>query len=161
MKCPECGNIMKKAQRDYRYKESGLHNLVLRGIPVYECKCGNVVAEIPAIELLHRMLADRLFRKPALLTGNEIRFLRKEMGFKAVEFAQLLGVNKVTVSRWENQTKPIGTTSDRLIRFLYLSFFRKQEKIPKEDVLTVIKSIKHRQQKIPIELSKTELKKMI
>ena len=157
MKCPECGQIMKRWVRDHRYVESGLSNVILKKIPVYECPCGNEIAEIPAIERLHQKIAEILFRKPALLTGEEIRFLRKEMELKAVELAHLLGVNKVTVSRWENSATHIGVISDRLIRLLYLGFLEKKGRLSKEDILRVIESIKDRPQKIKIEVSQKDL----
>lgn len=157
MKCPECGQTMIKGMRDYRYIESGLSNVILKNIPVYKCPCGNEMPEIRAIERIHQKIAEDLFRKPALLTGEEIRFLRKEMGLKAVELANILGVSKVTVSRWENQTKPIGVVSDRLIRLLYLSFLEKKGKLSKEDILNVIRSIKDRPKKIKIEVSQKDL----
>ena len=115
------------------------------------------MAEIPAIERIHQKIAEYLFRKPALLSGEEIRFLRKEMGLKAVELANLLGVSKVTVSRWENSAKPIGILSDRLIRLLYLGFLEKKARMSKGDILRVIESIKDRPQKIKIEVSHKDL----
>ncbi len=157
MKCPECGQMMKRETKDYKYTESGLSNVILKDISVYRCPCGNEVAEIPAIERLHQKIAEGLFRKPALLTGEEIRFLRKEMGLKAMELAHVLGVSKVTVSRWENQTKPIGVVSDRLIRLLYLCFLEKKGRLSKEDILRVIDSIKDRPKKIKIEVSQKDL----
>jgi putative transcriptional regulator len=158
MKCPECGQIMKREVRDHQYIESGLSNVILKNIPMYKCLCGNEMAEIPAIERLHQKIAEDLFRKPALLTGEEIRFLRKEMELKAVELAHLLGVSKVTVSRWENQAKSIGILSDRLIRLLYLNTSEKGGKEwRREDILKVIVSIKNRPQKIKIEVSQKDL----
>ena len=53
------------------------------------------------------------------MTGEEIRFLRKEMRLKANELAALLGVHKVTVSRWENNEEAIGSSSDRLLHYIY------------------------------------------
>jgi len=157
MKCPECGQVMKRKVRDHQYTESGLSNVVLKNITVYKCPCRNEMAGILAIERLHQKIAEYLFRKPALLRGEEIRFLRKEMGLKAMELAHVLGVSKVTVSRWENQTKPIGVVSDRLIRLLYLSFLEKKGRLSKEDILRVIDSIKDRPKKIKIEVSQKDL----
>jgi len=147
----------KRETQDYQYTESGLSNVVLKNITVYKCPCGDEMAEIPAIERIHQKIAEYLFRKPALLSGEEIRFLRKEMGLKAVELANLLGVSKVTVSRWENSAKPIGILSDRLIRLLYLGFLEKKARMSKGDILRVIESIKDRPQKIKIEVSHKDL----
>ena len=45
--------------------------------------------------------------------------IRKEMGIKATELARIMGVSKVTVSRWENGKERISSIADRLVRTLY------------------------------------------
>jgi len=48
-----------------------------------------------------------------------MRFLRKNMGMKAIELAKFLGVDKATVSRWENEKDKHSDIIDRYIRLLY------------------------------------------
>ena len=111
---------MEKIRTDYEYKESGLTGVTLGNIAVYKCKkCKNIYPIIPNIKELHRLIAQRLINKRALLTGEELVFLRKEMGVKAKDLAQELGVHKVTISRWENEKESISPAADRLIRVLY------------------------------------------
>ena len=120
MVCPECGKKMKKTTGNYRYKESGMDNVMLLDIPLYICNCGEKMPAIPRILNLHSLIAEEIIKNPKPLTGNEIRFLRKEMGLKANDFAAKLGVNKVTVSRWENDAELISTTGDKLVRSLFI-----------------------------------------
>src|SRR5262249_42129221 len=54
------------------------------------------------------------------LVGQEIRFLRKYVKKTGYELAQLLGVDKTTISKWENNDDHIGTSSDRLLRAILL-----------------------------------------
>jgi DNA-binding transcriptional regulator YiaG len=76
--------------------------------------------ELPAVQSLHAAIAKHfLFRREAL-RGEEVRFLRKEMGIKAKDFAEVLGVTKVAVSRWENSRRPLAAVTDRLIRCVFL-----------------------------------------
>jgi putative transcriptional regulator len=121
MQCPRCGSPgMVEMKGDYPYTESGLKNVVLRGVTLHKCrKCGELLPEIPHIKKLHATIALQLLYKEGPLTGEEIRFLRKEMRLKANELAALLGVHKVTVSRWENNDEKIGASSDRLLRYIY------------------------------------------
>lgn len=121
MHCPQCGTTMKyRKEQNYRYRESGLNNVIVV-VPVHSCpKCGEVLPEIRDIKGLHAAIADHLFGKRTPLTGAEIRFLRKQMGMKAKELAAILGVDAVTVSRWETGTKRVGDVTDRLVRCLYL-----------------------------------------
>lgn len=120
MLCGTCKKPMKKLRKNYQYKESGLDNVILKGITVYKCsRCSEVVPEIVNIKELHRTIAGLLIRKKSILSGKEIVFLRKEMRLKATDLAQILGVHKVTLSRWENDKEPIGASADRLLRLLY------------------------------------------
>jgi DNA-binding transcriptional regulator YiaG len=70
------------------------------------------------MEKLHLLLGRELCCKKDLLTGQEAKFIRKELHMKSKEMAQALGVTASTVSRWENDKEPIGETHDRLLRSL-------------------------------------------
>lgn len=137
MNCPVCGSKMSKKKDLYHYTESGLDNVFLE-TDVYKCKCGEVIPNIPNIYGLHELIAKDLVRKDSPLTGNELKFLRKQMHLKANELAQLLSVHKVTLSRWESETEKIGIGNDKLIRFLYTQMF--QEKC--NTILKIVDGIK-------------------
>lgn len=119
MKCTECGALMKTRKENYRYDESGLKHVTLVGVEVRRCpRCGNYEVSIPHIEELHRLLAKALIEKSTRFTGEEVRFLRKSLGWSGSDFAKHMGVAQETVSRWENDAAPIGPQADRLLRFL-------------------------------------------
>jgi putative zinc finger/helix-turn-helix YgiT family protein len=120
MFCKKCKEKMQRSVGDYQYRECGLDNVVLQNIPVYECKCGVVYPIISHMDELHEVIAYAIVTRKESLNGQEIRFLRKMMGMKAVELANVLGVQKQTVSTWENDRKRIGSAYDKLIRFLYI-----------------------------------------
>lgn len=112
---------MRLTKGDHRYEESGLSHVVLTDMDFYQCpKCGETMPVFSSLEQLHQTIGKRLLEKTTLLTGEEIRFLRKEMGLSAVKLAEILGVSKVTVSRWETGQERIGSSVDRAIRLLYL-----------------------------------------
>lgn len=122
MRCLGCGGGT-KARRSYKYHytESGLSNLFLGGITVHTCvKCRAEYPELPAIQNLHAAIGKAILAQREALRGEEVRFLRKEMGIKAKDFAEMLGVTKVAVSRWENSKKPLPSVTDRLIRCVFL-----------------------------------------
>ncbi len=125
MKCPTCNTKLKGKIDKYHYTECGLDNVYLI-TKVYKCKCGEIIADIPNIYDLHTFIARILIKKASSLTGKEIRFLRKELLLKANELATVLGVTKVTVSRWENDKEKIGLTTDRLIRLFYTQKFQEK-----------------------------------
>jgi putative zinc finger/helix-turn-helix YgiT family protein len=111
---------MKRIKTDYKYTESGLQNVILEGITAYKCsKCRGIYPIISKIKEVHKAIAQQLLKKDSLLTGKEMVYLRKEMKIKAKDLAEILGVTKVTVSRWENEKEQISPICDRLIRVLY------------------------------------------
>ncbi len=119
MACPNCRRRNKTHIGEYHYTESGLPNVWLIGVEMFECECGEKFAFIPCIQELHKLIAHELITQENSLSGQEIRFLRKTMGLKAKDFADLLGVKNVSISRWEHdEFSPSGPT-DRLIRLFY------------------------------------------
>jgi putative zinc finger/helix-turn-helix YgiT family protein len=100
MKCTECGATMKVRKESYRYDESGLKHVTLVGVEVVRCpRCDNYEISIPHIEELHRLIAKILIEKSTRFTGDEVRFLRKSLGWSGTDFAKHMGVAEETVSR--------------------------------------------------------------
>lgn len=121
MKCFECGEettkVVATRKAPYHFTQSGLKNVYLAGITVEVCeKCGIESPIIPQIEQLHKAIASVLAGKPDLLSGEEIRFLRKIAGFPANKFAALLMMDAATLSRAENGHQSLGASSDKLAR---------------------------------------------
>jgi len=119
MKCVECGHAMKPTIENHRYEAVAGLAVTLVGMRVNRCpECGEVEVEIPNLEGLHRALADLVIRKRARLGAAEIRFLRKYLGLSGSDFAERIGVDRATVSKWETGGQPMGTTADRLLRLM-------------------------------------------
>jgi putative transcriptional regulator len=131
IKCPSCKKMRQTHKGEYHYTESGLPNIWLRGVEIFKCDCGEKFAFIPCIEELHKLIGKTLIQKDEQLTGREIRFLRKHMMLKSKDFAKELGVQFVTVSRWENGASQPPESVDRLIRLVYAikTGLRRTEKI--------------------------------
>lgn len=131
MSCELCGAKMKEriaaADDPYRYLMSGLKNVYLEGITVRTCSgCKAESPIIPRIPELHTLIADWLIKKPDRLTGEEIRFLRKEADLSAKRFAALLRIDPAYLSRIEKgHHKHLGFHSDQLAR-LYVMESRKE-----------------------------------
>lgn len=104
---------------NYQYTECGLSNVFLIGVLVFHCDCGEIAVQLPATVALHRFIALSLIKKKTLLSGEELRFLRKHVNYSATELADMLATTKVSMSRWENGL-PISKNMDRLLR---LAFF--------------------------------------
>ena len=124
MKCQKCGATLVSErttiEKPYRFVESGLSNIYLAGVTLHHCaSCREYDVEIPKLGSLMDVIAGTLLRKSGLLTGQELRYLRKHTGFQAQELAALLRINPAHLSRVENgRYKNLGETGDTLARVL-------------------------------------------
>lgn len=119
MKCSDCGGELSITRARHHYTACGLPNVYLDGVETRTCPaCGTSEVAIPRVALLHRLIAREVANNAARLTGAEIRFLRKYLGWSGRDMARHFGVTPETVSRWENDKEPMGATADRLLRVL-------------------------------------------
>ncbi len=109
---------MRGIKENYHYTECGLDSVYLKNVLVFHCECGAVIPEIPKMASLHRAIVLDLLKKTTLLSGEEIRFIRKMAGFSSVALAKFMGVHPVTVSKWEHNTSNIGSSNDRVLRLI-------------------------------------------
>ena len=122
MTCDTCKAPMKErrttAETPYFYRIGGLPRVGLSGITLYECpRCKGDSPVIPKIGELHKVITRWLVEKSAPLTGDELRFLRKNAGFAAQKFAALIGIDPAHLSRIENgKREGLGPATDRLAR---------------------------------------------
>ena len=123
MKCEECGGALSVERNAIRrYEIGGLPHIELQGIEVTHCtKCGRESIAIPRIGQLHRAIAETLVTQRRMLAHLEIRFLRKHIGVSGNDFAQMMGVARETVSRWETGAQAMGAVADRLLRMLIVT----------------------------------------
>ena len=79
--------------------------------------CGQEVGSaVPPLESLISAVAIARALNPWKLNGSEIRFLRKAAGWRAKHVATQLGVDKSTMSRWENDKEQMGNGAERHLR---------------------------------------------
>lgn len=137
-RCSICGSEMERTRGDYPFPEVGLKGVVLKDVEMLRCKkCASVDAVIPRLRLLLRTLAEMLLVKRGLLCGEEIRFLRLHLGMGAAEFAELVGVDKSTLSRWEHDRQLISPSNDRLIRLVSHWLMNRQPREKLESLLSL------------------------
>ena len=115
-RCTECGEAQRLTRATTDYPESGLDNVKLVDVPVWECGNGHQEVEIPKAEQLHGLLVNALISKPAALAGPEIRFLRKELAMSGKAFARQLGMTAEHLSRLETGRRTVSPTTSLLVR---------------------------------------------
>src|ERR1043166_8953542 len=103
---------MKTVKGNYHYKESGLDNVYLvNGYDYAEAPQGRSVV-IQDIDGLHKAIGRWLVTERKVLLGDEIRFLRHELGMSQNVLAHMLDVTEQTVRRWEQNKLAIPRAAD-------------------------------------------------
>jgi len=131
MKCHICKTEMEYKREDYHYVECGLSNIYLIDMEIFRCSCGEEIISIPMVPGLNAVIGKGLIVQKSHLIGVEIRFLRKNLGLTSKIFANYLGVDKSTVSRWESGKQVPTTTHDRLLRVVYAGIKGVDSKVQK------------------------------
>jgi putative zinc finger/helix-turn-helix YgiT family protein len=122
MTCLDCGTKMRTRRELVPFdKPIGLSGVRLHTLVARCPKCGAFEVLIPDLEGLHRAIARALVAKRPRLAAEEIRFLRKVLGWSGADFAEHMGTSAETVSRWEHGALPIGPQADRLLRLMVLT----------------------------------------
>jgi DNA-binding transcriptional regulator YiaG len=103
----------------YHYVGSGLSNVQLVGVKYQQWENGDQSAEIPSLPELLKALSKAIVAKKGPLKGEEVRFLRKRMGFSSKGFAELIGYNAQHFSRIENDATEWKQQTDLLIRLVF------------------------------------------
>ncbi len=65
------------------------------------------------------VIGELIVMKPGVLTGHEIRFLRKRVGKKAADFAAFINKTPEHFSKLETGALPLNEPTDKLIRLTY------------------------------------------
>ena len=115
--CLECGSPMRESTEAHKFTVTRKWAITIADAKVYACpKCGEREVSIHRPEALERTIATELIKKPALLSGDEVTFLRNCLAMKGRQLAKELGIQHETLSRYETGFYKMNPTVDRLIR---------------------------------------------
>ena len=127
--CAICGgrNIQRKERRGYTYRESGLTNVVLMN-GVYETTCRDCTEKTISVSQewqLLQVVALALLKKPAKLSGAEMRFLRGACELTQAELAKRLRVRRETIAEREAKNSPgLKPGEELMLRVMLLNAFQ-------------------------------------
>jgi putative zinc finger/helix-turn-helix YgiT family protein len=106
-RCAVCGNHDLTSGDDRATWTVAKHSFRITIHGVTRCSaCGESFISGPACEAAELMIAKALVEHGEQ-SGEALRFMRKALGFKATELAELLDVTAPHVSRWENSRSAI------------------------------------------------------
>ena len=108
-----------KIKENYHYTECGLKNVYISGLKIADDD-GEKVTEISNIHALHWLIAKDILESK-FINGDEIRFLRTEMGYTPKELAEKLSIEEMMLKSMENGKTQINETVDLKLRQLGFS----------------------------------------
>ena len=103
----------------FHYVMCGLDNVYLIGGYQHQETEDGPVVSIQDMDGLHRAIATDIANKHGRLTGRELRFLRSMLRLSQQKLGEHAGVQRVTVTRWENG-EAIPRSVEILVRGLWL-----------------------------------------
>ena len=112
---------MKNEKTTFIYKDLGLPVKLIKA-PMKKI-CGEWVIDLD-MELLQRVVLEAIIHKPSLLSGAEIRYIRKYMYLAVEEFGKALGVSHAAVSKWENSKNGVSPALNVFIRLHILEYLK-------------------------------------
>ena len=125
-------------KKPYHYTECGLDDVYLMSGYEEMQVDDDVAVAVKHVSELHKAIGHALVTAKKVLSGKELRFLRKEMDLTQDEVARLVGVTDQSVARWEKDQTQIPEAVDYLLRFVYLQHI--QENI---HVVELIESLRN------------------
>lgn len=102
----------------YHYTECGLQNVFIDGLVFHVDDAGDEIITIPAINELHMRIAQGIVSHKHGISGEELRFLRTEMGYTQSELAAVVHHDKQSIGRWERSEYDIDSAAEAIIRKL-------------------------------------------
>jgi len=107
MRCPTC-----KKEGSFRPWEgmTDVMGIEIKGRGERCSSCGEILMRLSEHGRQERLVAEQLVAR-GIRSGREFKFVRKTAGLRANEVAEMFGVRKETVSRWERDEVEIPRTA--------------------------------------------------
>ncbi len=102
----------------HHYTECGLQNVYIDGLVPVVDDDGDELIIVPAINELHNTIALGIVSHEHGMSGDELRFLRTEMGYTQAELAMIVHHDKQSIGRWERAEYEIDSSAEAIIRKL-------------------------------------------
>lgn len=94
----------------------GLSNARFSGLIMYDCKnCGETSIAIPKMSQLTSIMLEAVLNSPGILTGKQLKFLRKAAFLSPKTFAEIANTQEYVIKGHES-SKIIGIQTDHIFR---------------------------------------------
>ena len=118
----ECGGRLYAATLDeYDFSAYAGFKVTLTNITGLRCdKCHGETIVGGMINAAMNLILRDVSESPRRLHGEEARFLRRNLGITQEELSTRMGINRVTVAKWECGDEPISPQHDYILRGMIL-----------------------------------------
>ena len=113
-------HVERPAQPPFQYKACGLDTVYLLSGYTSDVVAGHECFAVEDADDLHRAIAEQLVRHRKVLSGQEVRFLRKYMDLTQANLGSLLSVSDQTIARYEKDRVALEGSADTLLRIYVL-----------------------------------------
>jgi putative zinc finger/helix-turn-helix YgiT family protein len=116
MHCPTCHeHTLERTTADDSITVAG--HTFTASLPAHACpgaKCDEIVFDAASIQRFELVVA-RALADAGQQSGEAFRFMRKSLGLRAIDLAELLGVAAETISRWETGERDVDRVAFALL----------------------------------------------
>ena len=139
----ECGGHLRVATLpEYDFSDYVGFKLTLTKIPGLRCdKCHGETLSGSMITRVLNLTTTRISSSPRRLHGAEARYLRKTLGVTQEELATRMGINRVTVAKWECGDEQISPQHDYILRGMILAAFTAPQGLLNDTVDKTLRSV--------------------
>lgn len=121
-----------------QYRGCGLDNIYLTSGYHVRMVAGEEFVSVHDADGLHQAIAMTLAQHRKVLSGKEVRFLRKFLDLTQRELGDLLGVSDQSVARYEKDQSALDGATDALLRILVVQ--RAEDGVNVRQLLECIRS---------------------
>jgi putative transcriptional regulator len=108
------------AAEPFRYSLCGLPNVwLLNGFTRQADDYGDSF-DIHDVDGLHQSIAAAIIEQPGILTGPELRFIRKRLRLTQADLGARLRLSDQTVANYEKGQTEVSGPADMMVRVMYL-----------------------------------------
>lgn len=125
------------------YRDCGLDNIYLQNGFSKLCEDGEEHVAVTDIDGLHEAIGLHIVLARKAPSGNELRFLRNEMGYSQAGLADTLDVSDQSIARWEKSQSDINGPAMFALRVLYVL-----SRLPNEERQQVLDGLLERLSKL-------------
>lgn len=104
----------------FQYRACGLDNVYLTSGYEQKIVGGETYTAVVEADDLYKAIAEHLVRRRKVLRGQEVRFLRKLLGWTQADAGDALGMSDQSVARYEKDQGSMEGPTDRLFRLYVL-----------------------------------------